>query len=63
MNKRIHVDLDHGDDLDGDGSESSPFRSRERALTVARAGDLITLTGGEYGRPSRVARRQTSPRS
>lgn len=39
----IHVDYSGGDDTTGDGSSGSPYKTYDKAITVATAGDVIGL--------------------
>ncbi len=44
----IHVDIQKGSDLTGDGSRAHPFKTLTKGLSLARAGDKVAVEAGIY---------------
>lgn len=45
----IHVDVNHGSDINGDGTANNPFETLQHALSICSGGETIALHDGSYG--------------
>lgn len=46
--KKIYVDAINGDDTAGDGTDTAPYKTVKKAVTVAESGATIQLAAGCY---------------
>lgn len=46
--RSIYVDADSGDDTNGDGTETKPYKTAKKAAESAASGDTIILGAGNY---------------
>lgn len=44
-----HLDAINGSDTSGDGSQSKPFVSFDKAMTIVASGDIVIMHNGNYG--------------
>lgn len=49
MNRQIWVDITHGNDISGTGTEAAPFKTIQKASDTTVPGDIVMIKPGIYG--------------